>query len=117
MIKIIKELPKNKASNIKNIRLKSKVISVYIYSHALRKILNDCIKGENFRDILKYGDSTPTFKKGDTTEKGNFIFIVVPFLISRGSQRRCSVKKTVPRTLVFLKHLCQILFCLIKLQA
>ena len=46
--------------------------SVNIYSHALTKLFNECVKSGNFPDILKYTDITPVFKKGDTTEKSNY---------------------------------------------
>ena len=71
IIKIIKELPKNKASTFKVIPIKIMVNSFHIYSQVLTKIFNDCVKTSNFADILKYADITPVFKKVDTTDKTN----------------------------------------------
>ena len=61
IIKIIEELPKNKASTFKDIPVIIMVNSVHIYSHALTSILNDYLKNGNFPDIRKYGDITPVF--------------------------------------------------------
>ena len=44
IIKIIKELPKNKASTFKDILVKIMVNQVHIYVHSLAKIFNDCVK-------------------------------------------------------------------------
>ena len=63
IIKIIEELPKNKASTFKDIPVTIMVNSVHIYSHALTSILNDYVKNGNFPDVRKYGDITPVFKK------------------------------------------------------
>ena len=45
--------------------------SVHICSKVLTKIFNDCVKSGKFRDILKYADITPVFKKGYATDKTN----------------------------------------------
>ena len=44
---IIKELTKNKASNFKDILVKTTVNSVHTYSHALMKVLYECVKSGN----------------------------------------------------------------------
>ena len=49
----------------------SRISSVHIYSQVLTNIFNDFVKSVKFRDILKYTDITPAFKKGDTTDKTN----------------------------------------------
>ena len=66
MIKMIKELAKNKDSTFTDIPVKIMVSSVDIYSHVLMKIFNDCVKRGNFH-ILKFADITLglVFKKGD----------------------------------------------------
>ena len=53
MIKIIKELAKNKAIPFKDIPVKIMANSIHVYSHALTKIFNDYVKSGNFPDILK----------------------------------------------------------------
>ena len=53
MIKIIKELARNKASPFKDIPVKIMVNSIHVYSHALTKIFNDYVKSGSFPDILK----------------------------------------------------------------
>ena len=67
MIKMIKELAKNKDSTFTNIPVKIMVSSVDIYSQILMKIFNDCVKRGNFHDILKFADITLglVFKKGN----------------------------------------------------
>ena len=47
------------------------VDSVHVYSHALTKISNDCVKSAKFPDILNYAEITTVFKKGDTAGKSN----------------------------------------------
>ena len=54
--KIIKELPKNKASIFKDILVKIMINSVHIYPQAFAKIIYYCVKSRNFLDILKYAD-------------------------------------------------------------
>ena len=48
------------------------VSSIHIYSQVLTNIFNNCVKSGNFPDILKYADTTPVIKKGDTTNKTNY---------------------------------------------
>ena len=71
VIKIIKELPKNKANTFKDIPLKIMVNSFHRYSHSLTKIFYECVKGGHYYDTLKYADITPVFKKGNTADKSN----------------------------------------------
>ena len=52
MKKIIKKLPKNKSSILKEIPVKIMVKSIHIYSNALTKIINDCVKSGNFPRII-----------------------------------------------------------------
>ena len=46
--------------------------AAHVYSHRLTIIFNNYIKNSKFPDILKYADTTPVFKKGDTTDKSNY---------------------------------------------
>ena len=71
IIKIIKELPKSKASTFKDIPVKIMVNSVHVYSHALTKVFNDCVKSEkgdktnksNYRPISTLSNFSEVFKK------------------------------------------------------
>ena len=76
---IIKELTKNKASNFKDILVKTTVNSVHTYSHALMKIFNNCIKSGTFRDVMRCTVITLVFKKVDTTDKSNYRLISTLF--------------------------------------
>ena len=46
--------------------------AAHVYSHKLTIIFNNCIKSKKFPDILKYADTTPVFKKGNTTDKSHY---------------------------------------------
>ena len=71
IIKIIKELPKSKASTFKDIPVEIMVNSVHVYSHALTKVFNDCVKSEkgdktnksNYRPISTLSNFSEVFKK------------------------------------------------------
>ena len=69
IIKIIKELSKNKASIFKDIPVKIMINSVHVYSQGFTNNSNYYVKSGNFPDTLKYADMTPVFKKGDTKDK------------------------------------------------
>ena len=71
LLKIIKELPSNKAS-VLNIPIKIIKNSAQVYSSKLTQILNHCVSTASFPDLLKYADVTPVFKKGDVTDKENY---------------------------------------------
>ena len=43
-----------------------------VNSHILTKVWNDCLKSENFPDILKFADITRVFEKGNTTDKNDY---------------------------------------------
>ena len=45
----------------------------HVYSHRLTIIFNNCVRNVKFPDILKSVDIAPVFKKGDTTDKSNYI--------------------------------------------
>ena len=76
---IIKELTKNKASNFKDILVKSTVNLIHTFSHALMKIFNNCIKSGTFPDVIRYTVITLVFKKVDTTDKSNYRLISTLF--------------------------------------
>ena len=60
-LEIIKSLPKNKATVLKDISMKIIKDAAHVYSHRLTIIFNNCIKNSKFPDILKYADITPVF--------------------------------------------------------
>ena len=62
-LEIIKSLPKNKATVVKDIPMRIIKNSAHVYSHILRIIFSNCIRNGKFPDILKYADITPIFKK------------------------------------------------------
>ena len=72
LLKIIKELPSNKASVLNDIPIKIIKKSAQVYSSKLTQILNHCVSTASFPDLLKYADMIPVFKKGDATDKENY---------------------------------------------
>ena len=72
-LEIMKSLPKNKATMFKDIPMRIIKNVAHVYSHGLTIMFNNGIRNEKFSDILKYTGITPVFKKGDTTEKTNYI--------------------------------------------
>ena len=78
VIKIIKELPKNKTSIFKDIPGKIMVSSIHIYPHALTNIFQHYVDKIIFY-ILRYADMTLVLKNSDTTKKAT-IYLLVTFL-------------------------------------
>ena len=58
LLKIIKDLPSNKAS----VLIKTIKNSAQVYSSKLTQILNHCVSIASFPNLLKYADRTPVFK-------------------------------------------------------
>ena len=81
IIKIIKELPKNKASTLKDIPVKIMANSVHVYSHALVRVFNDCAKSEkgdttnksNYRPISTFSNFSEVFQKSIYTQINSFM--------------------------------------------
>ena len=46
--------------------------AAHVCSHRLTIIYDNCIRNGKIPDILNYADITPSFKKGDTTDKSNY---------------------------------------------
>ena len=72
LLKIIKELPSNKAIVLNDIPIKIIRKLAHVYSSKLTQILNHCVSTASFPDLLKYADMIPVFKKGDATDKENY---------------------------------------------
>ena len=68
LLKIIKDLPSNKAS----VLIKTIKNSAQVYSSKLTQILNHCVSIVSFPNLLKYADRTPVFKYGDVADKENY---------------------------------------------
>ena len=68
----IKSLNKKKASTFNGIPSKILAENYDIISPFVTKIYNDSNTNLNFPDPLKQADTTPTHKKGDTTNKENY---------------------------------------------
>ena len=62
-LEIIKSLPKNKATVVKDIPMRIIKNAAHVYSHRLTIIFSNCIRNGKFPDILKYADIPPIFKK------------------------------------------------------
>ena len=72
LLKIIKELPSNKANVLNDIPIKIIENSAEVYSSKLTQILNHFVSTASFPDLLKYADVTAVFQKGDVTGKENY---------------------------------------------
>ena len=72
LLKIIKELPTNKASVLNDIPVKIIKNSAQVYSSKLIQVVDHCVCTSSFPDLLKYADVTPVFKRGDVTDNGNY---------------------------------------------
>ena len=72
ILKAIKSLPSNKASQMEDIPIKILKNSIYIYSEKLTNIFNECLINGKFPDTLKRADASPIFEKGSDNEKENY---------------------------------------------
>ena len=72
MVTEIKCLDKNKPTTFNNIPAKHLKKTNDICSPLLSKIYNNTKQNGNFPDSLKMADITPAYKKGETTDKGNY---------------------------------------------
>ena len=71
-LEIIKRLPKQKATVLKDIPIRIIKNVAHVYSHRVKIIFNNCTKNKKFLDILKHTGITPVFKKGDTADKSYY---------------------------------------------
>ena len=72
MVTEIKCLDRNKPTTFNNIPAKHLKQTNDICSPLLSKIYNNTKQNGNFPDSLKMADITPAYKKGETTDKGNY---------------------------------------------